>query len=78
MTHSPPDPDPSESPDLDSGGSPEGPQTPESHSTSLESDSALTGQSPARSNSKTGVYLVIGILVLVVLLMVVGTITGVL
>lgn len=68
----PPDPDPSDSPDLDAGGSPTGPQTPDSDSTSLASDSARTGQSPTKSGSRLGVYVVLGIIVLVVLLMALG------
>lgn len=68
----PSDPDPSESPDLDAGGSPSGPQTPDSDSTSLASDSARTGQSPTKSGSRIGIYLLLGIIVLVVLVMVLG------
>ena len=68
----PPDPDPSDSPDLDAGGSPIGPQTPDSDSTSLASDSARTGQSPTKPNSRVGVYIVLAVIILVVLLMALG------
>lgn len=74
---SPSDPDPRESPDLDSGGSPHGSQTPDSDSTSLQSDAADTEQSPAPSNTRAGVFLVIGILVLIAVLMVIGVVFGV-
>lgn len=73
MTHArPSDPDPRQSPDIDRGGSPTGPQTPDSSSTSLRSDSARTEQSPTKKNSSTGPVLVIGLIVVVVLLLVVG------
>lgn len=71
-SHTPPDPDPTDNPDLDAGGSPVGPQTPDSDSTSLASDSARTGQSPTKSNSKVGVYLILGLIVAMVLLLVIG------
>lgn len=71
-SNTPPDPDPTNSPDLDAGGSPTGPQTPDSASTSLASDSARTGQSPTKSNSNTGVYLILGLIVAMILLLVIG------
>ncbi|MCT1434923.1 DUF6480 family protein [Dietzia maris] len=72
MTITPPDPDPSDSPDLDAGGSPVGPMTPDSDSTSLASDSARTGQSPTKSNSRVGIVVLLAIVVLVVLVLVFG------
>ena len=72
MTTTPPDPDPSDSPDLDAGGSPVGPMKPDSDSTSLASDSARTGQSPTKSNSRAGIVVLLAIVVLVVLVMVFG------
>lgn len=79
MTHSrPADPDPSQSPDLDSGGSPTGPQTPDSDSTSLQSDSATNKQGPLQEQSPTpkpgskGAIIPIIIIGLVVLLLVIG------
>ena len=68
----PSDPDPIYSPDLDVGGSPTGPQTPASDSTSLSSDSARTGQSPTKSNSRIGIFILLGIIVLVILVMALG------
>lgn len=79
MTHTgPSDPDPGQSPDLDAGGSPTGPQTPDSDSTSMESDSGprklspTERQSPTKKNSSTGPILVLVVIVVVVLLLVVG------
>lgn len=68
----PPDPDPIDSPDLDAGGSPTGPQTPDSDSTSLGSDSARTGQNPTKSNSRIGIIILLGLIVLVILVLVFG------
>lgn len=73
MTHdSPPDPDPDMSPDLDSGGSPLGPQTPASASTSMASDSALTGQSPTPTGRPVAATIAIAVAAVLVLLIVVG------
>lgn len=79
MTHArPSDPDPRQSPDLDAGGSPTGPQTPDSDSTSMQSDSGprklspTERQSPTKTNSSTGPILLIAAIVVVVLLLVVG------
>lgn len=79
MTHTgPSDPDPRESPDVDSGGSPTGPQTPDSDSTSMESDSGprklspTERQSPTKTNSSKGPLVWIVVIAVVVLLVVVG------
>ena len=68
----PSDPDPAQSPDVDSGGSPTGPQTPDSDSTSLQSDSAAIGQSPTPMPGRKGPVLWIVVTVIFVLLVVVG------
>ena len=68
----PSDPDPVDSPDLDAGGPPTGPQTPDSDSPSLDSDSARTGQSPTKSNSRIGIVILLGLIVLVILVLVLG------
>lgn len=73
MTHArPSDPDPAQSPDLDSGGSPTGPQTPDSDSTSMQSDSATMKQSPTPKPGNKGAIIPIIIIGLVVLLLVIG------
>lgn len=73
MTGSPPDPHPDQAPDLDEGGTvdPRG-GTPSSASTSLASDSATTGQSPAPRGRNTGVVLALIVVGVVVLLVVIG------
>ena len=68
----PPDPDPDMSPDLDSGGSPQGPQTPASASTSMASDSALTGQSPTPTGRPVGAIIAIAVVAVLVVLIVGG------
>ncbi len=79
MTHArPSDPDPAQSPDVDSGGSPTGPQTPDSDSTSMQSDSGprtlspTERQSPTKTNSSTVPVLALVVIAVVVLLLVVG------
>lgn len=78
MTHArPSDPDPAQSPDVDSGGSPTGPQTPDSDSTSMQSDTPRTlspteRQSPTKKNSNTVPALALVVIAVVVLLLVVG------
>lgn len=71
----PPDPDPTNSPDIDGGGAPVGPQTPDSASTSMESDSAATGQSPP-PRGKNGIPAVFLIALAVVLLLVIAGLIG--
>ena len=74
----PSDPDPGQSPDLDSGGSPTGPQTPDSDSTSLQSDSATSKQGPRQQQSPTpqpgrkGPIVWIVVIAIMVLLVVIG------
>lgn len=82
MTHTgPSDPDPTDTPDVDSGGSPTGPQTPDSDSTSMQSDSGPRKQSPTerQSPTKTGStkgpmlwLIVIGVIVLLLVVGLVG------
>lgn len=69
MTHGgPPDPDPANTPDVDGGGAPVGPQTPDSASTSMDSDSAATGQSPPpRGKNGMPVLFLIGLAVVLLL-----------
>lgn len=74
----PSDPDPRQSPDVDSGGSPTGPQTPDSDSTSLQSDSAtrkqgpLEQQSPPPTGGTKGPIIWIVVIAVFVLLVVIG------
>lgn len=68
VTQNTPDPDPDMSPDLDSGGSPEGPQTPASASTSMASDSALTGQSPPPTGRPVAAIIAITVVAVLVVL----------
>ncbi|AWH96314.1 DUF6480 family protein [Dietzia psychralcaliphila] len=73
MTHArPSDPDPADTPDVDSAGSPDGMQTPASDSTSMQSDSKTMKQSPTPLPSKKGAYISIFVIALIVLLLVVG------
>ena len=79
MTHArPSDPPPPPPPDLDGGGSPIGPQTPDSDSTSMQSDSGprtlspTERQSPTRKNSSVGPVVWIVVIAVVVLLLVAG------
>ena len=73
----PPDPDPDMSPDLDSGGSPQGPQTPASASTSMASDSALTGQSPPPTGRPVAAITAIAVVAILIVLIVAGLIARV-
>ena len=74
----PSDPDPSQSPDVDSTGSAPAGVTPDSDSTSMQSDSAsrrqapTERQSPPPTNSRKGAYVWIGVIGVVVLLLVIG------
>lgn len=67
-----PDPEPTETPDVDQGGSPVGPQTPDSSSTSLGSDSAATGQSPPPTGSRRMPTLFLIALAVVLLAVLIG------
>lgn len=74
----PSDPDPSQSPDVDSTGSAPAGVTPDSDSTSMQSDGARDEQSLTQRQSPTprsgniSAYVWIGAIALVVLLLVVG------
>lgn len=74
----PSDPDPAQSPDVDSTGSAAPGVTPDSDSTSMQSDSATSKQSPTQRQSPTpqpgnkSAYVWIVAIVVVVLLVVIG------
>lgn len=74
------DPDPAQSPDVDSSGSVAPGLTPDSDSTSLQSDSATSKQSPTQQQSPPpkpgakGAYTWIAVIAVVVLLLVIGLI----
>lgn len=75
--NTPPDPDPDMAPDLDSGGSPRGPQTPASASTSMASDSNLTGQSPPPTGRPVAAIIAIAVVAILIVLIVAGLIARV-
>lgn len=74
----PSNPDPSQSPDVDSHGAAPAGITPDSDSTSLQSDSATSKQGPTEQQSPTpqpgnkSAYVWIAVIAVVVLLVVIG------
>lgn len=74
----PSDPDPAQSPDVDSSGAVSPGLTPDSDSTSLQSDSAtrkqgpMQEQSPAPQPGNKSAYVWIAVIAVVVLLLVIG------